>query len=672
MFPSTHQRYLFSRFHHIDELLGEALRALARESGDALFERVIPDATPAQRKVLADYLDQIRYTIKQFIDAQRLEDCADPVSGLWSLRTALVFAQTAVAEMRPAYLRGYGALDDEAVIACERLVAELTALLKRVARYLDKGTEGDLASRLERLDAAQGDVRELRELERIIGAHGIVELRAPLEELVERVAHPRYEVAVFGRVNVGKSSLLNWWLGGPYLPTGVVPVTAVPTRIVHAGQAAARVEIASAKPLVMPLAEVVAYASEAGNPGNSRGVIAITLEVPSGRLAQGVCLVDTPGLGSLATAGARQTLEYLPRCDLAIQLIEAGGAIGREELDLARAILDAGGELLIVLSKADRLTAGELAEARAYTSAQFATELGIPMPVYPVSVVAASVTLAEEWAERQLAPRFADHRARVEAQLRRKIGVLRERVSAALEVRLTIPSGTAQASGPRSGISQEIAAQLRFELERARSELRELIPRIRAGQSWIVDGTAEALTECWLERAPPGGDIPARLEEIIAQRAAAIGDLVADVLTRSRTSIEALLARAPAREMTVAELPQFRGRPLFNTSGLLDRLRLARASWAPSLRFILLAAARTRLNREEVRGALEKRLDTFGQALKLWSGAYLAELGGVVEEALAFTESRARLYAAEPLTPERAEAVRRDLDLLAAKPHPAG
>ena len=114
MFPSAHQRYLLSRLHYIDEMLGEAVRALDPDLGGRLFKGVIPDATPVQRKILADYVSQIRYMLDQFMLAQHIEEGIAPPSGLWSMRTAVIFAQTAVAEMRPSYLRSYGAFDAEA------------------------------------------------------------------------------------------------------------------------------------------------------------------------------------------------------------------------------------------------------------------------------------------------------------------------------------------------------------------------------------------------------------------------------------------------------------------------------------------------------------------------------------------------------------------------------
>jgi predicted GTPase len=71
-----------------------------------------------------------------------------------------------------------------------------------------------------------------------------VELRPRLSMIVERLESNRFEIAVFGRVSSGKSSLLNHILQTTALPVGVNPITAVPTRLIHGGQALLTVSFA--------------------------------------------------------------------------------------------------------------------------------------------------------------------------------------------------------------------------------------------------------------------------------------------------------------------------------------------------------------------------------------------------------------------------------------------
>ena len=76
--------------------------------------------------------------------------------------------------------------------------------------------------------------------------------------------------------------------------------------------------------------------TEQGNPGNLRNVVRAMVQVPSPRLKQGIVLVDTPGLGSLARRGGAETLAYLPSCDLALLLIDAGATLNEEDVGTLR------------------------------------------------------------------------------------------------------------------------------------------------------------------------------------------------------------------------------------------------------------------------------------------------------------------------------------------------
>jgi hypothetical protein len=184
------------------------------QAGDdgRVFDTFLRDATSAQYKILNDYVTELRFLIRRFLATQRLDERPELVSALWSFRVAVNFADIAVEELRPKYLKAYGPLAPEPSDAVERLVADLKTLLRRLADYLDNGGP-DLSERLAQLEISADESWLLRELERIIRAHGFVQLRAPLERITERALAPRFELAIFGRVNSGKSSLLNWWLG---------------------------------------------------------------------------------------------------------------------------------------------------------------------------------------------------------------------------------------------------------------------------------------------------------------------------------------------------------------------------------------------------------------------------------------------------------------------------
>ena len=232
-FNENHQRRLRSTFKTLDERLEDIERLLNPARAQSPFSDHVPDATPVQYRVISDYASRFRAVMRRILEKADVPLGRPHVSSCWAARTLLVDAQIAVEELNPKYMRGYGELSPVANRDLDLIVSELTDLLVRMERLLARGSGRDLRARLERLGTFCGDIALLHELERIITNHGLIELRESLEMLLERIESGTFEVAVFGRVSSGKSSLLNHLLQTDVLPVGVTPVTSVPTRITY-------------------------------------------------------------------------------------------------------------------------------------------------------------------------------------------------------------------------------------------------------------------------------------------------------------------------------------------------------------------------------------------------------------------------------------------------------
>jgi Dynamin family len=181
--------------------------------------------------------------------------------------------------------------------------------------------------------------------------------------LAERVADKRFFVACLGQFKRGKSSLLNVLIGTSVLPTGVVPVTAIVTILRYGPILHAEVHFENGSRQHVPVQSISDYVSEESNPENSRGVAAVEVFVPAALLASGMCLVDTPGIGSVFAGNTAVTRAFVPHVDAALVVLGADPPISREELLLLEELASHVNEIVFVLSKADRLTAGECSEA---------------------------------------------------------------------------------------------------------------------------------------------------------------------------------------------------------------------------------------------------------------------------------------------------------------------
>ena len=204
----------------------------------------------------------------------------------------------------------------------------------------------------------------LRGLADIAAALDLPHVRDDALSVADRIGDGQFYVACIGQFKRGKSTLLDALVDDDVLPSGIVPVTSVPTVVRYGERREARVRFRELTPSAsvanawQPIApnELAQFVSEEHNPGNERGVVAVEVFVPSPLLADGMCLVDTPGLGSVFEANSAATRAFIPHIDAVIVVIGADPPLSGDELDL---IADVGRQVehvLVVLNKADRVT----------------------------------------------------------------------------------------------------------------------------------------------------------------------------------------------------------------------------------------------------------------------------------------------------------------------------
>lgn len=194
--------------------------------------------------------------------------------------------------------------------------------------------------------------------------------------LAERLMEGRFYVACIGQFKRGKSTLLNALVGDPVLPTGVVPITTVPTILRYGQRRSARVRFQGGTWKDLAPEDLVQYVSEEQNPENAKSVAGVEVFVPSLLLADGMCLVDTPGLGSIFAGNTAATQAFVPQIDAAIIVVGADPPIAGEELALVEEVGKHVRQLLVVLNKADRATESERRIAGPFTRKVLEKRLG--------------------------------------------------------------------------------------------------------------------------------------------------------------------------------------------------------------------------------------------------------------------------------------------------------
>jgi GTP-binding protein EngB required for normal cell division len=616
------QRRLYVTCSYIDKMLAEIEQVLHETASPSPFPRHVIDITPAQARVLEDHIRRLREQLLRTLAWQQMKPEPPQIPATRSVLTHLEFIDIAVEELKPSYMRGSGTVPADAFDELTGVVHELRSVIQSMQWYIRQEFGINLQSRLEELEQTGHDVGLLRELEEIITRHGLVEFRSRVASLAHRLEDNNLEVALFGRVSCGKSSLLNALLDTHVLPVGVNPITAVPTKLRYGSALKTEVTFASGRTEEVSLEEFKQLVSEQGNPGNVRSVVRAMAEVPSPRLKKGILLVDTPGLGSLARRGAQETLAYLPACDLAVLLIDAGVSLNDEDIGTLRLLYEGGIPSIVLLSKADLLREGDLHRVTEYIQVQLKQELGISTEVHSVSSLPKYSPLLDQFFERELYPRFEQARSLRESSVARKIGALRDSVIAALETSLDHEKRGRKVASALDG--QDIEVRLRRingDIGEQRSMLDQAFLELGERPGVIVAELADMITA----RIAAGEKRHFTPFEISEWTHDAVQRRVDEAIAQTRQSLMGAVEtlKEIAGEMSRSDIPSnedaellLREVPRFEIEVVPLKITAARWNWLG--RAVVRALVRSNLQ-EHLGPLLKEELHRYKRALDLWT-----------------------------------------------------
>jgi Dynamin family len=184
-----------------------------------------------------------------------------------------------------------------------------------------------------------------------------LEVRA--RQALQRLHNPRVRVLVVGEFKQGKSMLVNALVNAPICPIDDDISTSVPTVVRFANQPSATLVRGAwgaderEERFHVPIEQLVKHVSEAGNPGNRAGLKYAEVGIPRDILADGLELVDTPGVGGLSSVQGSATLAMLPSADAILLVSDATAEYSRPELEFLRQAAMVCPNVACVLTKID-------------------------------------------------------------------------------------------------------------------------------------------------------------------------------------------------------------------------------------------------------------------------------------------------------------------------------
>lgn len=194
------------------------------------------------------------------------------------------------------------------------------------------------------------------------------------------------DVLVLGQFKAGKSSFINSLLQNNFLPTGVVPVTAIVTRVCYGEEQKAVVSHFDGSRQTISLDELSLFISEKNNPENIKEVSVVDVFLPSMKSFHPVRFVDTPGLGSVFAHNSQVTQSWYGKIKVAIVVISAAQPLSENDLSLIQNAIDQSPAVSIILSKADLISKSELIEMSTFIEAKLQEKFNLKLALYPYSI----------------------------------------------------------------------------------------------------------------------------------------------------------------------------------------------------------------------------------------------------------------------------------------------
>ncbi|OZE84789.1 Isoniazid-inducible protein iniA [Rhodococcus sp. 15-649-1-2] len=211
-----------------------------------------------------------------------------------------------------------------------------------------------------RKKAMDGHAKQLAELldrtAAVAQTVGRSDLVSRMELAKERVLDPRRRIVVVGPLKQGKSQFVNSLLNLNVCSVGDDETTAIPTVVQNSERSYAELVLADpgndAVRVEVPLDELQNI-TPASPRAEGREVLRLEVNVPSPLLADGLVLVDTPGVGGHGNPHAAGTLGLVPSADAVLVVSDASREFTEPEIAFLRQVLGLCPSVAVLITKTD-------------------------------------------------------------------------------------------------------------------------------------------------------------------------------------------------------------------------------------------------------------------------------------------------------------------------------
>lgn len=226
----------------------------------------------------------------------------------------------------------------------------------------------------------------LNEIKNICSTYGLISLQKLLKSTENLSVEKNIEIAIFGQFKAGKSSFINSIIGKPILPTGVIPVTSVITKIYYGEQEKAIVKFYDKKIKEIPINNIDEYITESKNPNNIKNVESLSVEIPNLKQFKGLKFIDTPGIGSIFKQNTQTTEEWSKEATIAVVCISAERPLSEIDLKMIKQLDTFSYKQVCMLTKVDLFSQKQLDEIVSFVQSSLKKEINKDIDVYTYSI----------------------------------------------------------------------------------------------------------------------------------------------------------------------------------------------------------------------------------------------------------------------------------------------
>jgi hypothetical protein len=124
------KRHLAATCKYIDSLLTDVESALHPSASVSLFNRYVMDVTPAQILAIEAHIHSLRAHLARILDELRIIPEQPKLAITQLVLTDFSFINAAVEELMPRFMRGYGAIPDDAMKELNDMVQQIQVLVR--------------------------------------------------------------------------------------------------------------------------------------------------------------------------------------------------------------------------------------------------------------------------------------------------------------------------------------------------------------------------------------------------------------------------------------------------------------------------------------------------------------------------------------------------------------